>query len=70
MQAANNGAVKTNSFPSTGISFGGTDPLSQVLTAVALVAIVYFTLLFAEYLYKSYLGMFRDRVELDRKSVV
>jgi len=64
MQAANNGAVKTNSFPSTGISFGGTDPLSQVLTAVALVAIVYFTLLFAEYLYKSYLGMFRDRVEL------
>jgi hypothetical protein len=64
MQAANNGAVKTNSFPSTGISFGGTDPLSQVMTGVALVAIVYFTLLFAEYLYKSYLGMFRDRIEL------
>uniref|UniRef100_A0A6C0LQA5 LamG-like jellyroll fold domain-containing protein n=1 Tax=viral metagenome TaxID=1070528 RepID=A0A6C0LQA5_9ZZZZ len=64
MQAANNGAVKTNSFPSTGVSFGGTDPLSQVLTGVALVAIIYFTLLFAEYLYKSYLGMFRDRVEL------
>lgn len=64
MQAANNGAVKTNIFPSTGVSFGGSDPLSQVLTGVALVAIVYFTLLFAEYLYKSYLGMFRDRIEL------
>jgi Concanavalin A-like lectin/glucanases superfamily len=64
MQAANNGAVKTNSFPSTGVSFGGTDPLSQVLTGVALVAVIYFTMLFGEYIYKSYLGMFRDRVEL------
>ena len=64
MQAANNGAVKTNSFPSTGVSFNGTDPLSQVLTGVALVAIIYFTMLFAEYLYNSYLGMFRDRIEL------
>jgi len=64
MQAANNGAVKTNSFPSTGVSFGGTDPLSQVLTGVALVAAIYFTMLFGEYIYNSYLGMFRDRVEL------
>jgi hypothetical protein len=64
MQAANNGAVKTNSFPSTGVSFNGTDPLSQVLTGVALVAAIYFTMLFAEYLYNSYLGMFRDRIEL------
>ena len=63
MQAANTGAVRSNSFPSS-VSFGGSDPLSQVLTGVALVAVVYFTMLFAEYIYQSYLGMFRDRVEL------
>ena len=63
MQAINSGAVRTNSFPSS-VSFGGSDPLSQVLTGVALVAAVYFTMLFAEYIYQSYLGMFRERVEL------
>ena len=63
MQAINSGAVRTNSFPSS-VSFGGSDPLSQVLTGVVLVAAVYFTMLFAEYIYQSYLGMFRERVEL------
>ena len=63
MAAVNTGAVRTNSFPSS-VSFGGSDPLSQVLTGVALVAAVYFTMLFAEYMYQSYLAMFRDRVEI------
>jgi len=63
MAAINTGAIRTNSFPSS-VSFGGSDPLSQVLTGVALVAAVYFTMLFAEYMYQSYLAMFRDRVEI------
>ena len=63
MAAVNTGAIRTNSFPSS-VSFGGSDPLSQVLTGVALVAAVYFTMLFAEYIYQSYLAMFRDRVEI------
>jgi len=63
MAAVNTGAIRSNSFPSS-VSFGGSDPLSQVLTGVALVAAVYFTMLFAEYIYQSYLAMFRDRVEI------
>jgi Concanavalin A-like lectin/glucanases superfamily len=63
MAAVNTGAIRSNSFPSS-VSFGGSDPLSQVLTGVALVAAVYFTMLFAEYMYQSYLSMFRDRVEI------
>lgn len=42
----------------------GSDPFSQILTAVGLVAAVYFTMMFAEYVTKSFMAMWRDRVEL------
>ena len=55
-------AVASNA--TSGISFMGVDPFSQVLTAVGLVAAVYFTMMFAEYVTKSFMAMWRDRVEL------
>ena len=63
MQASNHGALKGVSFP-TSISLGGSDPLSQILSGTAIVAAIYFTMLFVEFIYSSFLNMYRDRVEL------
>ena len=42
----------------------GTDPLSQVLSGVAIVLALYISLSIGEYIYNSFMAMFRDRVEL------
>ncbi len=48
----------------TGVSMTGTDPLSQVLSGVAIVMALYISLSISEYFYNSFMAMFRDRVEL------
>jgi hypothetical protein len=48
----------------TGVSMTGTDPLSQVLSGVAIVLALYISLSIGEYIYNSFMAMFRDRVEL------
>jgi hypothetical protein len=48
----------------TGVSMMGTDPLSQVLSGVALVLALYILLSVSEFIYNSFMAMFRDRVEL------
>lgn len=48
----------------TGVSMTGTDPLSQVLSGVAIVIALYISLSIGEYIYNSFMAMFRDRVEL------
>ena len=42
----------------------GTDPLSQILSGVAIVIALYISLSISEYIYNSFMAMFRDRVEL------
>jgi hypothetical protein len=48
----------------TGVSMMGTDPLSQILSGVAIVIALYISLSISEYIYNSFMAMFRDRVEL------
>jgi len=48
----------------TGVSMTGTDPLSQILSGVAIVMALYISLSVCEYIYNSFMAMFRDRVEL------
>lgn len=48
----------------TGVSMTGTDPLSQVLSGVAIVLAVYIAISVTEFIYNSFMAMFRDRVEL------
>ena len=48
----------------TGVSMTGTDPLSQILSGVALVMALYISLSVGEYIYNSFMAMFKDRVEL------
>lgn len=48
----------------TGVSATGTDPLSQVLSGVALVLALYIGMSVCEYIYNSFMAMFKDRVEL------
>jgi hypothetical protein len=48
----------------TGVSMTGTDPLSQVLSGVAIVLALYISLSISEYIYNSFMAMFKDRVEL------
>lgn len=42
----------------------GTDPISQILGGIVFVAILYFGLAIAEYVYGTFFAMWRDRVEL------
>lgn len=49
---------------STGVSFTGSDPLSQVLTGVAVVVLLYLGLSTAEFIYTSIASMWKDRIEL------
>ena len=48
----------------TGVSMMGTDPLSQILSGVAIVMALYISLSISEYIYNSFMAMFRERVEL------
>jgi len=48
----------------TGVSMTGTDILSQVLSAVALVLLIYIGLSVSEFICNSVMAMFKDRVEL------
>ena len=48
----------------TGVSMTGTDPLSQILSGVAIVMALYISLSIGEYIYNSFMAMFKDRVEL------
>jgi len=51
-------------YASQGVSMTGTDGLSQVLSGIVLVVAVYLGLAISEFLYKSFVAMFKDRVEL------
>jgi hypothetical protein len=48
----------------TGVSMTGTDTLSQILSGVAIVMALYISFSVCEYIYNSFMAMFRDRVEL------
>lgn len=48
----------------TVVSMTGSDPLSQVLSGVAIVVLIYIFLSVSEFIYNSIMAMFRDRVEL------
>ena len=48
----------------SGIALFGQDPVSQILTGLALVVILYVVLSAGEYIYNSFTRMWRDRVEL------
>lgn len=62
MQAPN--ASKNASLVPSSISLGGSDPFSQIITGVALVAALYLVFAVVEYIASSFFGMWRDRVEL------
>jgi hypothetical protein len=49
---------------STGISFTSQDTISQVLTGLAIVVLLYLSLSAAEYFYKSFMALWKDKVEL------
>jgi hypothetical protein len=46
------------------VSLAGTDPVSQILTGVVMVAVLYFIMAAAEFIYGSWYTMYKDRVEL------
>jgi len=48
----------------TGVSMTGSDTLSQVLSGIALVLALYIGLSVSEFIYNSFMAMFKDRVEL------
>ena len=48
----------------TGVSMTGSDTLSQILSGIAIVIALYISLSISEYIYNSFMAMFRDRVEL------
>jgi hypothetical protein len=47
-----------------GISFSGSDPMSQCLTGIAIVILLYVILGTLGFVYTSFMGMWKDRVEL------
>lgn len=47
-----------------GITFGGSDSLSQVVTGIAVVLVLYSIMFAVEYIYISFKRMWKDRVEL------
>ena len=47
-----------------GVSMTGSDPLSQVLSGVAIVLLLYISMSITEYIYKSFTAMWKDKVEL------
>jgi hypothetical protein len=49
---------------SSGISFSSSDPLSQSLTGIAIVILIYVILGTLAFIYNSFMAMWRDRVEL------
>lgn len=49
---------------SMGVSFTGTDTLSQIVTGLVLIIILYLVLSTVDFLYSSFTAMYRDRVEL------
>jgi len=57
-----------NSAP--GVTMFGQDTLSQVLTGIVIVVIVYALLSATEYVYNSFMAMWKDRVELFPKTYV
>ena len=48
----------------TGVSMTGSDTLSQVLSGIALVLALYILLSVSEFIYNSFMAMYKDRVEL------
>lgn len=60
--------VVPNAVSTSGISFLGTDPMSQVVTGLAIVIILYLVLSGCEYIYNSFMRMWKDRVELFPKT--
>jgi len=64
MEAVLNAPVAVNSGTSKGISFFGSGPMSQILTGLGIVVILYFVLAACEYIYNSFMRMWKDRVEL------
>lgn len=69
MQAALNAPVVVpNAVATSGVSFLGTDPMSQIVTGIAIVVILYFAMSGAEYIYNSFMRMWKDRVELFPKT--
>lgn len=49
---------------STGVSFTGTSTISQILTGIAIVVLLYLSLATVEFVYKSFTSMWTNRVEL------
>lgn len=49
---------------SSGLSFTGSSTISQIVSGIALVIILYLVLTTTEYIYKSITGMWKDRVEI------
>jgi hypothetical protein len=47
-----------------GISMVGSDPMSQTLTGVGIVVLLYLILISGEFIYNSIMAMWKDRVEL------
>jgi len=58
----------TNGIFGSGISLSGSDTVSQIVTGVAIVVILYMSLSTAEWTYKSVKRMWKDRVELFPKT--
>jgi len=64
MQAALNAPVVASPGSSSGIALFGTNPLSQVVTSLSILIVLYIVLSACEYLYNSFMRMWKDRVEL------
>jgi hypothetical protein len=54
----------------TSVTMFGSDILSQVLSGIALVVLLYVSLSILEYIYSSFMAMWKDRVELFPKTYV
>jgi len=60
--------VVPNAVSTSGMSFLGSDPLSQVVSGLAIVVILYLVMSGGEYIYNSFMRMWKDRVELFPKT--
>lgn len=49
---------------STGISFSGEDTISQIVTGIAIVALLYMSMAAAEFFYQSFMALWKNKVEL------
>jgi hypothetical protein len=67
MQAPN-APVVTNTGSNRGFSFFGKNIVSQVVTGLAIVTIIYIVLSLSEFIYNSFMRMWKDRVELFPKT--